>query len=182
MKTPDREPIFSNDADIVILDESEGVTNTTRRPATGASLKMAMEYLQKETVWQQQQEDTKKVNTEVVRAQQKESPESNLEQRFDDAMMDIYRRAKSEVKYNASRYFQMLTEHRGVGTARILLHSDTVSEGYTALWERGRLDLTVEALIYEHSEYHSLFTDEERGIARRRLEDYKYPPVVGKRK
>jgi hypothetical protein len=102
----------------------------------------------------------------------------NLEARFDDAMMEIYRRAKSEAKYPASSYFQMLIEHRGVATAKILLHSDAVSEGYTALWERGRLDLTVEALIYDHPEYHSLFTDEEHQIARCRLEAYKYPPLL----
>ncbi|MCI0381133.1 MAG: hypothetical protein L0Y72_08460 [Gemmataceae bacterium] len=101
-----------------------------------------------------------------------------LEQRFDAAMMDIYRRAKSEANYNASRFFQMLTEHRGLETARILLHADTVSEGYTALWERGRLDLTVEALIHDHPEFHPLFTQEELGIARRRLIDYKYPPLI----
>jgi hypothetical protein len=101
---------------------------------------------------------------------------SNLEERFDAAMMDIYRRAKSEAKYNATRYFQMLAEHRGLETARLLLHAVTVSEEYTALWERGRLDLTVEALIHDHPEYHSLFTNEERQIARRRLEEYKYVP------
>jgi hypothetical protein len=102
---------------------------------------------------------------------------TELEKKFDAAMMDIYRRAKAEAGYNASRYFQMLTEHRGLETARILLHAQTVSEGYTALWERGRLDLTVEALIHDHPEYHSLFTDEEHAIARRRLEQYKYARV-----
>jgi hypothetical protein len=54
-----------------------------------------------------------------------------------------------------------------------LLHSITVSEGYTALWERGRLDLTVEALILE-PQWHELFTEEEREIARKRLRDYGY--------
>lgn len=101
-----------------------------------------------------------------------------LENRFDAAMMDIYRRAKAEVHYNATRYFQMLSEHRGLETARILLHSPGVSEGYTALWERGRLDLTVEALIHDHPEFHALFTDAERETARRRLEEYQYPPVI----
>src|ERR1700676_622798 len=103
---------------------------------------------------------------------------TDLEDLFDRAMMDIYRRAKTEANYNAARYFQMLMDHRGLETARILLHAAGVSEGYTALWERGRLDLTVEALILDHPEYHPLFTDEERAIARRRLEDYKYPPVI----
>jgi hypothetical protein len=101
-----------------------------------------------------------------------------LEERFDAAMMDIYRRAKTEAHYNAARFFQMLTEHRGLETARILLHADAVSDGYTALWERGRLDLTVEALIQDHPEYHALFTPEEREIARRRLREYKYAAAI----
>lgn len=96
-----------------------------------------------------------------------------IELRFDGAMFDIYRRAKSEAGYNASRYLQMLDEHRGLDTARILLHAQTVSDGYTALWERKRLDLTVEALVLL-PEFAPLFTDEERSIARRRLTDYGY--------
>lgn len=96
---------------------------------------------------------------------------SDLEHRFDMSMMNIYHRARAEVNYNATRFLQMLHDHRGQGTARILLHSAIVSEGYTALWERGRLDLTVEALILE-PQWHELFTEEEREIARKRLNDY----------
>jgi len=97
----------------------------------------------------------------------------NLEHEFDMAMMDIYRRAKTEARYNATRYLQMLEQHRGLDTARILLHAPHVSDGYTALWERKRLDLTVEALILQ-KKWHSLFSDQEREIARKRLEEYKY--------
>ena len=67
----------------------------------------------------------------------------------------------------------MLQEHRGLGTARILLHAPKPSDGYTALWERKRLDLTVEALIIE-DRWHALFSDEEREIAHRRLQDYNW--------
>jgi len=56
---------------------------------------------------------------------------------FDEEMLRIYQRAHSEADYNATRFLQMLHEHRGLDTARILLHSANVSEGYTALWERG---------------------------------------------
>src|ERR1700676_2737751 len=103
---------------------------------------------------------------------------TDLEDLFDRAMMDIYRRAKTEANYNAARYFQMLMDHRGLETARILLHADTVSEGYTALWERGRLDLTVEALIHDHPEYQPLFTTQEVEIARQRLRKYEYAPII----
>ena len=98
---------------------------------------------------------------------------NDTEHRFDMAMMNIYNRAKTEAKYKATRFLQMLHEHRGLETARILLHSPTVSDGYTALWERRRLDLTVEALILQ-SQWHDLFTDSERDIARKRLKDYDY--------
>ena len=94
---------------------------------------------------------------------------SDLEKRFDEAMMDVYRRAKTEASYAATRYFQMLNDHRGVETAKTLLRANGESEGFTALWERGRLDLSVEALIHDHPEYHPLFTPEEREMARQRL-------------
>jgi len=41
----------------------------------------------------------------------------NLGKEFDMAMMGIYRRAKSEAGYNATRFLQMLQEHRGLETA-----------------------------------------------------------------
>lgn len=98
---------------------------------------------------------------------------NGIESEFDIAMMDIYQRANQEAGYNAIRYLQMLNEHRGLRTAQILLHALNVSDGYTALWELKRLDLTVEALILQKI-WHPLFSDEERDIARRRLEQYNY--------
>ena len=50
-----------------------------------------------------------------------------LESRFDDAMMDVYLRALNECDYKATRFLQMLHEHRGLETARILLHASKVS-------------------------------------------------------
>jgi len=77
---------------------------------------------------------------------------------FDQEMFRIYERARSEANYNATRFLYMLYEHRGLETARILLHSTNASEGYTALWERGRLDLTVEVVIHDNPKWHQLFT------------------------
>ena len=91
---------------------------------------------------------------------------------FDQAMMSIYQRARSEAGYNATRFLNMLHEHRGLETARILIHSDKVSDGYTALWERRRLDLTVEAMILDNKKYHTLFTQDELEICRKRLREY----------
>jgi hypothetical protein len=96
-----------------------------------------------------------------------------IQSRFDDAMMDVYVRALKECDYKATRFLHMLHEHRGLETARILLRAPKVSEGYIALWERGRLDLTVEAVILS-SEWQALFSDKEREIARERLARYGY--------
>ena len=99
---------------------------------------------------------------------------------FNLAMWNIYKRAKYEAKYNATRYLQMLDEEGGVETAHILINTSTVSDGYTALWERGRLDLTVEALIWDNPEYHELFTEDELRNAKKRLIDYQYAPALNK--
>ncbi|PYO97685.1 MAG: hypothetical protein DMD60_06025 [Gemmatimonadetes bacterium] len=96
-----------------------------------------------------------------------------LEERFNEAMLDVYRRAKSEAGYTASRFLKMISEHGGYETARILLHAPAVSDGYTALWERRRLDLTVEAVVLEPP-WHDLFSELEREIARTRLKKYGY--------
>ncbi|MCG8477245.1 MAG: hypothetical protein MI784_17400 [Cytophagales bacterium] len=68
----------------------------------------------------------------------------------------------------------MVIDHGGVETARMLIHADTVSDGYTALWERERLDLTIEAMIINSKKFHSLFTEEEIHIRSQRLKDYGY--------
>ena len=98
---------------------------------------------------------------------------TELESRFHEAMVSIYKHAKSDAGYNATRFIQMVSEEGGYKTARTLLYASTVSDGYTALWERGHLELTVEALILK-PEWRDLFTEVERNIAHQRLADYGY--------
>lgn len=93
------------------------------------------------------------------------------EKRFQQAMVRVYQDAKRETGYDATRFLQMVSKHGGVATAQQLLHAGQVSDGFTALWERGRLDLTVEHLVLE-PEHEELFTDEERAVARERLAAY----------
>lgn len=93
---------------------------------------------------------------------------TELEEHFHSAMLDVHNRARSEAGYNASRFLSMVSERGGYDAARTLLHAANVSDGYTALWERQRLDLTVEAVIL-NSEWHELFSEAERTIARERL-------------
>lgn len=99
----------------------------------------------------------------------------SLEAELHEDMLDIYKKAKKEAKYNAIRFLQMVVEFGGLETANKLINAENVSEGYTALWERGMLNLTVEALIYENEKYHSLFTKEQYEKCIKRLKDYGYP-------
>lgn len=89
-------------------------------------------------------------------------------------MFNIYRRAKEEAGYTASVFLAMLTDQGGQQTARILINAAKPSDGYTALYERQRLDLTVEAMVLENSQWHHLFSEEELKRAHRRLSQYGY--------
>ena len=80
---------------------------------------------------------------------------------------------KKKLNYNATRFNQMLADHGGVETARRLINSDAPSQGFEVLWEHQRLDLSVEALAILPDNA-SLFSDEERSAARRRLEDHRF--------
>lgn len=93
---------------------------------------------------------------------------------FEEAMHDIYVIAKRDAGYNAKVFIQMLHERGGLSTAKYLINALQPSEGYTHLFERGRLDLTVEARIVDNPQWHHLFTATELDRARKRLEKYGY--------
>ena len=97
-----------------------------------------------------------------------------LENEFHEAMLNIYRRAKAEAKYKATLFLQMVVDQGGLQAARKLINSNEPSSGYTRLWELGRLDLSVEAVVVQSSQYHPLFTKEELAICEHRLREYRY--------
>ncbi len=96
----------------------------------------------------------------------------SLLEQFDAVMFDIYRRAKEDAGYNASLFLQMLTAKKGLATAKQLINAQKPSDGYTHLFERGRLDLAVEAMVTENHKWHGLFTSDELARARKRLIEY----------
>ena len=102
--------------------------------------------------------------------------DKKLTEEFDEAMHNIYHLALSEAGYKASIFLNMLFEYGGIETARRFIHSQKVSDGYTALWERKRLDLTVEALISDNEKWQPLFSVEAIAICRKRLKQYEYVP------
>src|SRR5712691_3208474 len=98
----------------------------------------------------------------------------DINRAFDEAMFNIYRSAKSEANYNATIFLNMLHERGGLATAKYLINATKPSDGYTELYQRGRLDLTVEAMVVENKRWHSLFTADELEKAKNRLHAYGY--------
>lgn len=95
------------------------------------------------------------------------------EARFHQAMLDIYQTAKRDFNYHATYFLRMVSEYGGLEAAKRLLATSKPSEGFTSLWESGRLDLSVEAHVIR-PEFRPLFTDAEIATATQRLEDLGY--------
>lgn len=99
---------------------------------------------------------------------------ADMSKQFDEAMFGIYRKAKAEAGYTATTFYRMLSDRGGLDTAKYLINSRKSSDGYTELHMRGRLDLTVEALVVEDQRWRSLFLPEEIERAEKRLADCGY--------
>jgi hypothetical protein len=99
---------------------------------------------------------------------------SRNEERFDAAMQELYESWRREIRYPANRFRQMLATRGGVETAHRLLSNADVSAGFMRLAEADRLELTMEYLILQ-PDFASLFTFEERRVARQRLVDNGMP-------
>ena len=78
-----------------------------------------------------------------------------------DICINLYR-------YRPSYYLQMLDNYGAMGTAIKLVTAAKFHEGFTKLWEFGRLDLTVEAIMLR-SPYRQLFSKEVLDKASERL-------------
>ena len=96
----------------------------------------------------------------------------SLADEFADAMFDVYRRAVREANYKPRAFLDKLTRDGALVTAHYLLHTGQTA-GFTALWQRKRLDLTVEYLILQ-PKWKSLFSDDDRDIAVQRLRAHGY--------
>jgi len=100
----------------------------------------------------------------------------NLERVFHKAMINVYERAREECNYKASYFLQMVSEHGGLEAAKRLIAANKPSNGFTKLWEFKRLDISVEAVALR-PEFAPLFSEEEKSLARKRLQVYGYNPA-----
>lgn len=101
------------------------------------------------------------------------APTTDIASEFARRMKAVYDLGRSEAGYTASYFLGMLAQHGAQETARRLLASPATSDGFAELWERERLDLTVEAIVVE-PQFAELFSEGEIAMARRRLEQFGY--------
>jgi hypothetical protein len=104
-----------------------------------------------------------------------------LDERFERDMIEtVYRTAGRETGYWAAYFLRAVRRHGGVAAARRMLGTTGISKGLATLREKGRLDLAMETLVLR-PEYRPLFTEEERAVAARRLEQVtvEVPPGRG---
>ncbi len=95
----------------------------------------------------------------------------DLDTRFESEMIEtVYRTAGRETGYWASYFLRTVRQYGGVAAAKRLLETKGLSKGLLKLREKNRLDLAMETLVLK-PEYSALFTDEERVIAARRLDE-----------
>lgn len=104
-----------------------------------------------------------------------DSGSNDVSAEFAQRMKAVYERGRSEAGYNATYYLSMLSQYGPQETAHRLLAAPAVSDGFSELWERGRLDLTVEAIVVE-PQFSELFSENEIAHARRRLKQFDYTP------
>lgn len=97
----------------------------------------------------------------------------SLETEFTDALRGTYEAARKR-GYVATYFLQMLEEHGGVETAKRLLAKSDAQMGLSRLWELGLLHESMEAVIWDNTRFHPLFTPSEIEEAHKRLDAFEY--------
>ncbi len=98
---------------------------------------------------------------------------------FNERIQKAIKESIEKCNYTPHLFIQMVNEHGAVETAKKLINSSKPSDGYVKLYEKSRLDLTVENIVLEE-EWADLFTPEELNKARKRLKDFNFIPASTK--
>lgn len=96
-----------------------------------------------------------------------------IKDRFTMEMVRIYDRCREGSDYVPSYFIRMVMGDGGVETAKSLLSTSEIQEGFIKLWENNRLDLSMEALVIKEP-WNKLFTKDELKEAERRLREAEY--------
>lgn len=90
--------------------------------------------------------------------------EAKLFTRFEHASSE----AKRRIGYNPKIFIRMMHEHGAISTAKRLLASEKIQDGFYDLVTNNCIELAMESIILE-PEFSCLFTEAEVNEAKRRL-------------
>jgi len=99
--------------------------------------------------------------------------DKNQEMQFTNLLREKAKEAEQRIRYRPTYFLGMLETEGGYRTALKLLSSNAVSDGFVKLWEHGRLDLSVEALVVE-TEWRQVFDPVLLALAEKKLKKAKY--------
>lgn len=99
---------------------------------------------------------------------------TSLEAAFHERMIELYHRAleRSGGTYKASGFLQKVHEIGGLAAAKYWLHQPEVQSGFIRLWNLNILEESMEYVVSHERRWRSLFTSDERQIAKLRYEKY----------
>jgi len=82
-----------------------------------------------------------------------------LKKRFNYELLKQCKEAELKLGYKAEKIRTMFYEHGGVETCRRLIKYNNARSDFISLWDLPgrRLDLTMEALIFDNQKFHKLF-------------------------
>jgi hypothetical protein len=98
---------------------------------------------------------------------------TEAERQFHAELVAGAERLKREIGYNPTRFMQLVGELGGPEAARHLLRGRDASDGFTTLWEHGRLEVSVEAFALLPW-YRVLFGEDQLATAERRLTEHRF--------
>jgi len=96
-----------------------------------------------------------------------------LEQEFDDACVKSVDECR-KLGYNPSLFVKMRAELGSREACRRLMNTPTWPDGFTRLWEMGRLDLSIEAFVHDNPKFRPLFDRDTLAKSEKRLMDAEY--------
>ncbi len=100
-----------------------------------------------------------------------------LERKLKTLTLDFCKQC-DQFGYSPTKFKGMIADKGVVQAIREVICSQQVPDGFTRLYLNDSLNLSAEAIIIEHSEFHSLFTSAELETARKRLKKYNYEPTI----
>ena len=92
---------------------------------------------------------------------------------FENRINSAIKESISACNYKPTAFIHMISDLGTLKAVKKLINTPKVSDGYVRLFEKQRLDLTVEAIALEN-EWNELFTIQELNICRKRLHDFGY--------